>query len=275
MPLPPQGPDSPPPAVLIPTPDPDQWVLSTTHEQNSVKKWPKAGVTLFGGWAGNDVSSWKQKIGSTGTPYSTYIFTDTAEAPAGWVRFLWVPVRTADQRKTPFRVHQYTGDQHWPAILKSINFIQDNQFMQATSNPNGGLTLGSSTYTRTVYVPEAEQGSLFRVSEYLSDVKYRIPLHPAPQTTDVSYDYLGARGSFPNCLHPDLKFPSLRTGIRTFTAGETGSAAGVLRGQRFPATDFDSWSPFFVSDKQTFVNGMWHRIQIEVFPPLEPETSIR
>lgn len=276
MALPPSGPNSPAPAVLIPTPDPDQWVLSTTHEQNSVKKWPKSGVTLFGQWAGNDVASWKQKIGSTGTPYSTYIFTDTAQAPEGYVRFLWAPVRTEEEVSKPFRESETFGNHRWPPILRGLQLFPDYSFPNATNGPDGKILMAPRYYVREIFIPEQNEGTRFIKREFMSHKKFSIPSWPVPEPTSVSYDILGAQGRFPECLHPRIVIPPTRTATAAYSVGDGNSgAAGAISGQIFPATNFEDRAPYFLSDQQTFQNGVWYRSQTQVFPPPELETIVR
>jgi hypothetical protein len=48
---------------------------------------------------------------------------------------------------------------------------------------------------------------------------------------------------------------------------------GTPKAQIFPATNFSTWVPFFMYDKQQMVNGIWLRESAEIFPPPQGEAT--
>lgn len=230
---------------------------------------PIAGSTLYRDWKS---CLWPQASGN----YGGYVYADAVEAPADWLSFLWVRKKTEAEKNTPFRTHTEFGNHGWPMVLKSINFLQDPGFPVSVQGPGGAILLAARTYVREVLIPAASEGTKFVIQEFLSDTPFNVKQTPVPNGGSVSYDYLGCSGSFGECLHPDLKFPTLRTARTKYTTGVGNNGAfGVTRGQRFPATDFEEWSPYILSAKPTYTEGQWYMVRIKVFPPFEPETIIR
>lgn len=259
----------PEPFVVRPTPNPNEFAFVTYVRAQWDVDLPIAGSTLYKDWKS---SIYPQSSGDWGG----YVYADAVEAPADWLGFLWVKKKTEAEKKKPFREHSEMGNHGWPMVLKSINFLQDPGFPVSTQGPGGAILMAARTYVREVLIPSASEGTLFQIREFLSDTPFKVKQTPVPTPGSVSYDYLGCSGSFGECLHPDLKFPTLRTARVKFTAGVGNNGAfGVTRGQRFPATDFEDWSPYILSSKPSYVEGQWYMIQIKVYPPLEPETIIR
>jgi hypothetical protein len=273
--LPPQGPDSPPAFRLLPTPDPDTFTFVTTHEQKTIREWPRTYSTVFKNWKHN-VSSWKEAISSTGKPYGEFIYTDSGEAPAGYVSFVWAPQKTEEEKNVPFRTTKRFGNHHWPPILQQVKILEDHSFPQSTNGYNGGVILAPRYFDRVVYIPSVDEGSMFLEEEFLSPTPFEIGQYPVPVPSSVSYSYLGISGNFPECLHPRLVFPSKRMATAAYSTGDGATgAAGALSGQIFPETNFTEWAPFIVSHTQQSTNGVYYAKRVTVFPPGQPETIIR
>lgn len=202
--------------------------------------------------------------------FEDYRYIQSAEGEnANVVSLLFFPSLTDAQRNKPYRTLSYFGDHRWPPILHSIVFIKDNTFPRFTSGGKGGqgaIISGPTYYAREVYTPECYEGSRFLQEEFISDVPYNIPLYPVPVPTAVSYDLPGIRGSFPECLHPKIVIPAAQTANAAFVAGDYATTSGAVQGQVFPATNFEDWSPYVLTDKQWFDNG-YRRTRIQVAPP--------
>jgi len=185
------------------------------------------------------------------------------------VSLYFFPTLTDAQRQKPYRELSYFGDHRWPPILHSLVFFKDNTFPRFTSGGNrgrGAIISGPTYYVREVYTPECYEGSRFLQQEFVADVPYNIPLYPVPVPTSVSYDLPGLRGSFPECLHPKIVIPNTQTANAAFVAGDYSTASGAIQGQVFPATNFEDWAPYVLTDKQWFENG-YRRTRIVVAPP--------
>lgn len=180
---------------------------------------------------------------------------------------IFVRSMTDDQRNTPFRTVTYTGNHPWHPVLFSLNLLRVPGSRVSGSAP--------SYVVREVYVPGVQEGTLFKVESFFSDIPYVIPRWPVPTPTAVNYDFgPGARGSFPECLHPEIKIKPLQIGTTVIVAGEASVTTSVVKGQLFPETNFTEWAPYVFSDKQEFSNG-YSRTKVTVYPPATPEESIQ
>lgn len=209
--------------------------------------------------------------------WNNYRYVDQDDLGDGKLGLLFVKVQTQQEQQTPYRTTTSFGDHRWPPILHALVFIQDNNFPRSTNGSRGGqaaIISGPSYYVREVYTPEIYEGTTFVQEEYFSDVPFNIPFHPVPVPTAVSYDLPGVRGSFQECLHPDIIIPNAQTASSYSVAGQAFNANGALQGQKFPRTNFTTWAPYVLSDKQWFENG-YRRTLIRVYPPGLPKIIIR
>lgn len=189
--------------------------------------------------------------------------------------FYFVKPKTEEEKNTPFRITRSFGNHSWPPILKALVLIADSSFPRSTNvggaNGQQGIVTGPSYYVREIYIPEANEGSLFQLEEFFAPTPFKIPQHEVPQPSSVSYDVPGRSGTFPRCLHKKLIVPNARTGTEKVIGDTTGDAAGIVSGQVFPATNFTEWDAYVISDKETFDVG-YYRQKITVYPPDEPQT---
>lgn len=251
------------PFVLRPTPNPNEFAFVTTVRALWDVTLPTAGVTVY--------KDWPQAIPERKGEYGNYVYADSAESPGEWLSFLWVKHKTETEKNTPYRSFTKNGNHRWPPVLYSLKFIQNSAFPVSTNGPGGSIIRGVRPFVRQVFKPESNEGSLFKYEYFMSDTPYNIPPYPAPQPQEVSYDFLGVSGTFPECLHRKIVIPPMRTAIAQYSVGggEAGAAGGVLGGQTFPATEpFEDWIPYVVSDEQTFAEGQYNRVKVTVFPPI-------
>lgn len=260
---------------LLPSPNPKEVVLAVRvyHDalQPSMLNAIEVGVTKYG-----DLPRiW---IPMRTDEFKNYVFTDKIVAGETSYWFLFGPPKTLDEANTPFRSTPSFGDHPWDPILIKLKFIRDRSFPNVINNAqttNGstqfGLTTAPRYYVREVFIPGATEGSRFIKEEFTSPVKFNIPAYPTPLAAHVSYDYLGVSGSFPRCLHDDLKLPPHEGANATYY--QTGTIAGgtPVVGQFFPKTNFTTWQPYVKSDDQDLRDGMWYRVRVKVYPPPLPE----
>lgn len=185
---------------------------------------------------------------------------------------LFLPTLSQEQRDTAYRTTSSFGNHRWAPILERLDFFADTNFPRATNRMIGGrgaVVTGPSYYVRENYRPECNEGSRFTIEEFFSDVPYAVPPYLVPVPRSVSYDVPGARGSFPECLGPDIDIPPFQTANLAFFTGNANAvnANGSIGGQFFPKTNFQRWSPYVVSDQTHFDNG-YVRTRIKVWPPL-------
>lgn len=211
--------------------------------------------------------------------FGQYRFSECADEGPANMRFFFGKNKTPEEANDPFRsTWKKFGNHRWMPILKGIAIIQDYSFPRSTNAINliqQGIATAPSNYDRVIYVPDCNEGTRFRVDEFISPVAFKIPRHRTPVATSVQYSVNGLRGEFQECLHGDIEIPASRTGNAEFfgTSGSVGS--GSIEGQSFPATNFKTWIPYVVYDEQELQSGIWYRQRIRVYPPLRPKVIRR
>jgi hypothetical protein len=262
---------NPDPFVVVGTPNPNEFSFITYVRAQWDVDLPVAGVTIY--------NQWKEAIHpQSSQDWGGYVYGDTVQASTGWLGFLWVKRKTETEKNTPYRTFTRNGNHRWPPVLYSLNFIQDASFPASTNGPDGSIVRAPRVFVRQVFKPESNEGSLFKYEYFLSDSKYEIPPYPAPQPQEVSYDFLGASGTFPECLHKKIVIRPQRTAVAKYSigGGEQGVGGGVLGGQLFPSTEpFEDWVPYVISDNQTFQAGQYNRERVTVYPPILDNITTR
>jgi hypothetical protein len=252
------------PFLVVPTANPDERAFITFVRAQWDVVWPAAGVTIYKDW---QQAIYPQAQGDFGG----YVYADSVQAQGDWLGFLWVKRKSETEKNTPYRTYTKNGNHRWPPVLYRLDFLQNPAFPASTNGPDGSIVRAPRIFVRQVFKPESNEGSMFKYEYFLSDTKYNIPPHPAPQPQEVSYDFLGCSGTFPECLHEKIEIKPQRTAIAKYSVGggEQGAAGGVLSGQVFPKTrPFVDWIPYIVSDEQTFSEGQYNRVRVTVYPPI-------
>lgn len=225
-------------------------------------------------YAGMDQKLMPQELGSL---WNNYRYVEQQDLGNGKFMLIFVKVRTNNQRNTPYRTLTGFGNHRWCPILKALVFIKEPGFPRSTNGVKAGqgaVIAGPSYYKREVFQGEVNEGSRFIETHYFSDIPFIVPSYPVPVPRSIAYDVPGIHGSFPECIGPEIRIPKTRTASIAYIAGSSIAASGVLNGQFFAETDFDEWSPYFVSAQQTFNNG-YDLTKLMVLPPIEvPEDSI-
>lgn len=261
----------PEPFVVVGTVNPNEFAFVTTVRAQWDVPIPVAGATLYRDWK---PAEWPQASGDWGG----YVYADSMPSPSDWLSFLWVKKKTQTEKDTPYRTFTRNGNHRWPPVLYSLKFLQDPSFPASTNGPGGSIIRAPRVFVRQIFKPESNEGSMFKYEYFLSDSKYEIPPYPAPQPQEVSYDFLGASGTFPECLHKKIVIPAMRTAVAKFSVGggEQGVGGGVLGGQMFPSTEpFEDWTPYVISDKQVFQQGQYERERVTVYPPILDNITTR
>lgn len=272
------GPKSPLSWKKVPTPNPDQYSFVTTHEQNTLQKpsdFPKKEKTLYKNW-NNESNAQLAEPARIQEGWGDYIYVDSLQAPDGYVSFLWCKNPTAEElaKPQPFRRKQEDGNHSWPMILLDLGFSIGA--LPATVWNGDKVFSAPRFYERVNYIPSTDEGSQFVTEYYFQALPFAIPQYPAPQPGAVQWSFLTTQGSFPECLHDDITIFRQSDLSSTFppTTSEETISIGTLSGQFFPHTNFKTWLPYVLSDKQTFQGG-WYRERITVRPPPLPKNIIQ
>lgn len=204
-----------------------------------------------------------------------FVLKDGAE-----VMFVYGKPKTEEEKNTAFRVtNRRFGNHRWPPILKALGFITDYNFPRSANSirNNGaasGIVVAPNYYVREAYIPEVNEGTRFREEEFFSPTPFNIPRYPVPQATSVSYDINGVRGRFPECLHPEIVVPPTATASAQMVGGFFFPMSGNLEGQRFPRTNFRTWTSYVLMHTQEQMEGGWYGRRVRVFPPPTPKLII-
>jgi hypothetical protein len=266
--------------AIVRTPNPSKFGFSVTVPQktivNNPSAWPEEG-SLFKDfpWAPDPSLQAENR-------YGLYVYTDCQSSSSPErdqaITFVFGPYMTDEQKTTPFRTYTESKNHRWPPILQALAIQQDYTFPNATnvvSGTNVGIVTAPRNYPKYVFIPEVNEGSRFVTEEFFSPTKYDIPQSPVPTATSVNVDILDVSLNFPECLHPKIQIPNTRTGDVQVVAGSATGAGGALNGQVFPATNFETWAVYVLTDQQEFTGVGWHRIRVRVFPPALPDAIVR
>ncbi len=193
------------------------------------------------------------------------------------VCFWYLKPKTLDEANTPFRTYTEFKNHHWPKVLQALAIVQDYTFPNVTNVISGddtGIVTAPMNYGKYALVDDVDEGTRFVTEEFFGPIPYAIPRYAVPVTSPVHVEVLGVNYDFPNCLHPKIQVPNTRTGDAMLVAGSAAGVGGALNGQLFPATNFETWAPYVLTDQQEQRAGGWYRIRVRVYPPDLPETNI-
>lgn len=207
--------------------------------------------------------------------FSEYVYT----GQSGDYGMLFAKNKTTEQANDPFRTTTWFGNHRWPPILLFVGFEADYVSQRSFPASNGtdiGAGFAPTYYDKVVYIPDVSEGTRFVKDEFFGPAPFDIPQTPVPIPTAVQYIMPGGAGqSFPECLHPLIEIPDFITSLTQTIAGSTSAVGGSVEGQRFPATNFEEWGPYVLSDNQEFQSGGWYRARIRVFPPAQGDPIVR
>ncbi len=254
-----------------PTPNPAERSLVVTVTEDSFAsaggKIPPQG-TLYSDPA------WKTFFGGDYKKnFSEFVYT----GQVGEFGLAFAMGKTLDQANTPFRTYKEFKDHHWPKVLLALAIVQDYTYPNVTnviSGSDAGIVTAPMNYGKYALVDDVDEGTIFVTEEFFGPIPYAIPRYPVPVTSPVHVEVLGVTYDFANCLHPKIAVQNTRTGSAQLVAGSASATGGALNGQLFPATNFETWAPYVLTDQQEYRDNGWYRIRVRVFPPDLPDTSI-
>jgi hypothetical protein len=207
--------------------------------------------------------------------FGDYLYVKSEKPGEDTTALFFGKPKTNAEKNTPFRVYSDTHDYVWPAVLLDQYILKSN-FPITTYT---GSTTDSATryFQRFRFVNATPYNSIVKIRQYLSTTPWdeRELQHIQPVPTPINGAYLGLPINIPRCLHRRLTLPELVPGASiVLGAGMEGSDRfGTPKAQIFPATNFSTWVPFFMYDKQQMVNGIWLRESAEIFPPPQGEAT--
>ena len=220
----------------------------------------------------SDCPQWIKKAEAIPETLQGYTLVNTAKAGYQTRLFTFGKTRTQQERDTPFQVTWVKRMNFWPTVLLKLWFEEGN--LALSTNPADGNTL----HTRSKSRDGAMYPTWFKTSRFLSERPWPRTMHksPTPITDSINWSFDGSTGSFPECLHPDCRFPRFQTsGNVIYGAGTAEVEIGSdLMAQEFPATSMTDWEVYPVEDTVQNINGFWFRELVEAYPPIDDRENI-
>lgn len=215
--------------------------------------------------------------------WHTYEFVKVTDGPPGFCSFKFLAPQTAAERAVPFQTFTTYKEHAWPAVLFAFNAFPDY------SNPrqSGTIVKSDSVYAMEEIILPTWVWRRAWIEQVVADSKCIVERfsgmgvaftdeeldHIQPVPAPVEWDYNGKPDGMV-CLHPELKIPSHGNSARALVDGAPtiiGSTSGFQPFRLFPATNFEEWAPFVLSDSQVEENGEWYRERVTIYPPPQPE----
>lgn len=272
---------------LLPTPNPDEFMFSVFVPDQKInpelflgpeKALLKAGVTRYKEFL------WAVNAERANEKWGDYIYVSCSKGGAGGISFLFGKPKTENSKEglgtknIPFKVFSDTQNYTWPAVLIDLYAIKTTTFPLAINNGSAIVTT-PRVLPRYKFIPEVNYNSNIVVRQFLSPTPWREAdlTHEQPVPTDVNGSYIGVQMDFIRCLHPTIVFPELQYTAEVIVGvGNLNPPPGRNPNKTtIPATNFLDWENFILRDTQQYVNGMWLREQVEIFPPPQPEETIQ
>ena len=199
--------------------------------------------------------------------YFTFPYSETIDPETG------LPLN-----QVPYNTYTTNKRWQWPVVLHRLIFVPDAiPIISATPNPDD--TKGySQLFTqrlvpRRVITPSTSALCECLVEQYVSDVPWPTVEHPQPVDGEVEWDLPGTSGSI-TCLHPRIEIPSSGRAYTVIVNATPTSTASIGEKRIFPATNFEDWEPYVLSDEVTRENGVYFRERVTIYPPAANERSV-
>jgi len=191
--------------------------------------------------------------------YGSYILTDTVDAEAGLLGFIFAKPKTEEQKATAFRTtYDIDPSVYWPPVLRGLTWTPILRYKSA----GGGATY-VERYNWDIDMRDAYDGpTKVVITEYLSPTEFIIPVPEILRPEGFNFDYVLGNLEMPRCLHGAFNF-SFSTGTTNYLYPYTISEKSVL------ATNYTEWpTTLVISDTQRRVNGVHHRTTVTATRPL-------
>ncbi len=186
--------------------------------------------------------------------------------------FYFFKNKTDEELATPWQVVQKKGNHYWHPIVFKCWIESDYSFpvnAGVISGSKSGMVVGPTNYVRDVVLADAEEGSTFTISRYLSATRPPKSNGRVPQPQQMNVEVNGASKNYGKVLHPRIIIKETASASASSVNGKTvqGIGGGVSQ-QIFPATNITSRKPYILTDEPTQNEmGLWERVVTKVRPP--------
>jgi len=264
---------------LLPTPDPStiSFRISESAQSFRVGDIPKQGAKFA------DTRLTKSRVQQDNFANYTYQYMGREKANL-WFYFTFPysaeidPVTGQPKNQVPFNSFTTNKRWSWPAVLHRLIFVP-SQVPLITAVPNPDDSKGYAQafverlVPRRVYTPATNALCECLVEQFLSDVPWDTVEHPQPVDGEVEWDLPGTSASI-QCLHPRIEIPSAGRPYTVVVNATPYSSAPIGQNRIYPATNFEDWAPFVVSDEVVRQNGVYFRERVTIYPPAPNERIV-
>jgi hypothetical protein len=224
-------------------------------------------------WA--DCPQWIKKAEAIPESLQGYTLVNAAKADYQKRTFTFGRTRTPEERMTPYHVEWELRPMGWPTVLYKLWFEEGNLPITAVDE-DGKIITSKRLHQRAKVRRGAVYPTWHKISRFLAERPFPKTHSPAPIADSISYSFDGLSGSFPECLHPDCRFPQVQTsGKVVFGAGTQGvEIGGDLVAQEYPATNMTDWEKHVIEDSRYQVTGMYFRQLVQAYPPIDDRENL-
>lgn len=221
----------------------------------------------------NECPDWLRRAERVIPPLQSYKLAWLEAVETGRL-FYFAKVKTEAERNRPYLEWQVRRMHHWPTVLLKLWFEQDNSLPLSGLKADGTVGTQPRVFERMKYRDGGQFPTTFIIRHFLSDVPWPASAlgRITPITDSIHWNFMGNSGSFPECLHPRVSFPSFTTGSGNvmFGAGTPEVEIGTdLKAQEFPATTMTDWERYVVECTTNPVLGQWFREDVVAVPPVD------
>ena len=222
-----------------------------------------------------DCPAWIKNAETIPESLQGYTLVNAAKADYQKRTFTFGKTRTVQERNKAYHVEWELRPKDWPTVLYKLWFEEGNLPITAVDE-NGKIQTSKRLHDRSKFRRGAVYPTWHKISRFLSERPFPKVQHVSPITDSIHYSFDGISGGFPDCLHPDCRFPQVQTsGKVVFGAGTTGvEIGGDLVAQEYPATNMTDWEKHVIEDSRYQVGGMYFRQLVEAYPPIDDRETL-
>jgi hypothetical protein len=218
-----------------------------------------------------------------GYAHYTYQFMDR-DGDNLWFYFTFPYSATIDpetglpRSEVPFNTFETNKRWTWPTVLHSLVFVPD-PLPLITAVPNQDDDKGFSQAFVTQLNPRMEMTPsttalcVCLVEQFVSDKPWDTVEHPQPVEGVVEWSLPGTSDRI-TCLHSRIDTIPVEGQPYTVVVNATPTRVSPIGQTRvFPATNFEDWEPFVISDEVVRENGVYFRERVTIYPPAPNENT--
>lgn len=264
---------------LLPTPDPStiSFRISESAQTFRTGDIPKQGTKFA------DTRLTKSRVQQDNFANYTYQYM-SREGANLWFYFTF-PYSTVIDSETglpknqvPFNTFTTNKRWSWPSVLHRLIFVP-SQVPLITAVPNPDDSKGYAQafverlVPRRVFTPATNALCECLVEQFVSDAPWDTVEHPQPVDGEVEWDLPGTSERI-QCLHPRIEIPASGRPYTVIVNATPYATAPIGQNRIYPATNFEDWAPFVVSDEVVRQNGVYFRERVTIYPPAPNERIV-